>query len=641
MTVMTAPTAHAADTGAAARAESAAPRGADRIRDATPRLPTRPGVYRMLDEQGRALYVGKARNLRKRVASYANPARHPTRIARMIAETAALEVVTTHTEAEALLLEANIIKRLKPRYNIILRDDKSHPHILLTQDDEWPQLVKHRGARNRPGRYFGPFASAGAVNRTLNALQRAFPLRTCSDGVFANRTRPCLQYQIKRCCGPCAGRVSAGAYREIVDQARDFLSGRSQAVQDRLAETMQAASDALEFESAAVLRDRIRALAQVQARQDINLDGIDEADIMAAHQDAGQTCIQVFFFRGGRNYGNRAHFPGHARDRDAAAVLGAFVTQFYDGRAAPRLVLLSHEVDGRPLIAEALGIAAGRRVEVRAPQRGDKRKAVAHALANARGALERRLAESASQRRLLAGVAEMFDLESPPRRIEVYDNSHISGARPVGAMIVAGPEGPVRDSYRKFNIRGAVAGDDYAMMREVLRRRFERLQRENPDRESGKGAGEWPDLVLLDGGAGQLSSALATLAELGIEVGGALRVAAIAKGPDRDAGRERIHLPGRAPFIVPPNGAVSYFLQRLRDEAHRFAIGAHRARRSKAVARSALDDIAGVGARRKRALLHRFGSARGVAEAGLEDLEKVEGLGARVARAVYDRFHGG
>ena len=606
------------------------------IRAAAALLPAGPGVYRMTDDRDRSLYVGKARSLRKRVVSYANLARQPLRIARMIAETAAVDVIVTHTEAEALLLEANLIKRHKPRYNIVLRDDKSHPFILLTGDGEWPRLVKHRGARDRAGRYFGPFASAGAVNRTLNALQRAFPLRTCSDSIFAGRTRPCLQYQIKRCCGPCVGLVSAEAYDEIVDQARDFLSGRSQAVQDRLAERMQEASDALEFESAAALRDRIRALTHIQARQDINLEGIGEADVIAAHREGGQTCVQAFFFRGGRNYGNRAHFPSHARGDDEAAVLAAFLGQFYDGRKAPRLVLLSHDVPGQELIAEALSLNADRRVDLRAPQRGDKRKLVLHALANARGALERRLSESASQRRLLEGVARTFGLDAPPQRIEVYDNSHISGARPVGAMIVAGSDGFVRAAYRRFNIRSAGAGDDYAMMREVLRRRFARLRREAQD-----DAPEWPDLVLLDGGAGQLSAALETLADLGVEVGEGLCVAAIAKGPDRDAGRERVYLPGRPPFMPPPTDAVTYFLQRLRDEAHRFAIGGHRARRSRAVARSELDDIVGVGAKRKRALLHRFGSARGVADAGLEDLEKVDGLGAGVARAVYGHFHDG
>ena len=618
-------------------APPAPPKGVAAIRAAAAHLPAGPGIYRMIDDRDRTLYVGKARNLRKRVISYANLARQPVRIARMIAETVAVEVIVTHTEAEALLLEANLIKRYKPPCNIVLRDDKSQPYILLTGDGEWPQLVKHRGARDRAGRYFGPFASAGAVNRTLNALQRAFPLRSCSDGVFAGRTRPCLQYQIKRCCGPCVNLVSAGAYGEIVDQARDFLSGRSQAVQNRLAERMQEASDALEFEAAAALRDRIRALAHIQARQDINLEGIDEADVIAAHRGGGQTCVQAFFFRSGRNYGNRAHFPSHARGDGEAAVLAAFLGQFYDGRKAPRLVLLSHDVPGRELIAEALSLNADRRVTLRAPRRGDKRKLVLHALANARGALERRLSESASQRRLLEGVARAFDLDAPPQRIEVYDNSHISGARPVGAMIVAGPEGFVRGAYRRFNIRSVDGGDDYAMMREVLRRRFGRLRRET----AAGDAGEWPDLALLDGGAGQLSAALETLADLGIEVGDGLCVAAIAKGPDRDAGRERVYLPGRPPFMPPPTDAVTYFLQRLRDEAHRFAIGGHRARRSRAAVRSELDEIAGVGAKRKRALLHRFGSARGVAEAGLEDLEKVDGLGAGVARAVYGHFHDG
>ncbi len=617
--------------------ENVPQRGAAAIRSALPQLPLSPGVYRMLDDHGNVLYVGKARSLRKRVASYANLMRHPLRIARMIAETVGVEIITTHTEAEALLLEANLIKRLRPHFNIILRDDKSHPYILLTEQDLWPMLIKHRGARNRPGRYFGPFASAGAVNRTLHALQRAFPLRTCSDGVFANRTRPCLQYQIKRCCAPCVGIAGTDDYGEIVAQARDFLAGRSQVVQDAMANQMQRASDALEFETAAVLRDRIRALAQVQARQDINVERLGETDIIAAHQEGGHTCIQVFFFRDGRNYGNRAHFPTHARDDDPARVLAAFVAQFYDGRKAPRLVLLSHAVEGQALIAEALGLNAARRVEVAVPQRGDKRRLMEQALANAREALARRMAESASQRRLLEGVAELFGLDSPPRRIETYDNSHISGTRAVGAMVVAGPEGLIRNAWRKFNIRTNSSGDDYAMMREVLRRRFTRLQRETQENETGA----WPDLVLLDGGAGQLSSALEVLADLGIEAGRGLCVAAIAKGPDRNAGREHIHLPGRAPFVVPANSPVSYFLQRLRDEAHRFAIGGHRARRARAVTRSTLDDIAGVGPRRKRALLHRFGSARGVAQAGLKDLEKVEGISKQVARTVYNHFHGG
>ena len=615
--------------------------GAQVIRETVPRLPTAPGVYRMLDADGAALYVGKARSLRKRVVAYTNPIRQSARIARMIAETASLEVITTHTEAEALLLEANLIKRLKPRYNIILRDDKSHPYILLTGNDDWPRLVKHRGARSRKGRYFGPFASAGAVNRTLNALQRAFPLRSCSDSVFASRTRPCLQYQIKRCTGPCVGRISVADYAEIVEQSGDFLAGRSQEVQKRLAERMQEASEALAFEAAAVLRDRIRALAHIQAHQGINVDSVGDADLIAAHQEAAQTCVQVFFFRGGRNYGNRAHYPSHGRDDTVAAVLAAFIAQFYDARAAPPQVLISHPVAGQELMAEALSLRAERRVRLVRPQRGIKRRLIDQALANAREALSRRLAESATQRRLLEGVAEMFGLEAPPRRIEVYDNSHISGSRAVGAMIVAGPEGPIKGAYRKFNIKGAgtgfTPGDDYAMMREVLTRRFTRLKKEDPDGESGQG----PDLVLLDGGAGQLSSALQVFADLGVAVGeGGIGVAAIAKGPQRNAGRERIHLPGRTPFLVPPNSPVSYFLQRLRDEAHRFAIDAHRARRSRALGRSELDQIAGVGAKRKRALLHRFGSPRGVGEAGLADLKTVEGISGTVARVIYDHFHG-
>jgi excinuclease ABC subunit C len=612
-------------------------RGAELIRSHLRTLPPGPGVYRMLNEEGSALYVGKARSLRKRVANYANPVRQSVRIARMISETRSLEVVTTHTEAEALLLEANLIKRLKPRYNIILRDDKSHPYIMLTDEDDWPQLVKHRGARKRSARYFGPFASAGAVNRTLNALQRAFPLRTCSDNIFASRTRPCLQYQIRRCSGPCVDRVTPEDYAEIVGQTVDFLSGRSQKVQKALSARMEEASDALEFEAAAVLRDRIRALAHIQAHQGVNVDAVGEADVIAAYQEGGQTCIQVFFFREGRNYGNRAHYPSHSRDDDVAAVLGAFIAQFYDGRAAPRTVLLNHRIEASDLIAEALSLKADRKVSLRTPQRGGKRELVERAEINAREALARRLAESASQRRLLEGVAEMFELDAPPDRIEVYDNSHIAGSKPVGAMIVAGPDGFQKNAYRKFNIKEAAESDDYAMMREVLGRRFARLQR-----ESAAGASEdWPDLVLLDGGAGQLSSTLEVLADLGVTVGAdGVMIAAIAKGPDRDAGLERIRLPGRAPFIVPPNSPVSYFLQRLRDEAHRFAIGSHRARRSKAIVQSELDQIAGIGAKRKRALLNRFGSARGVAEAGLSDLATVDGVSKRVAQTIYDHFHG-
>lgn len=628
-------------------AESRPLTGVDVIKASLVTMPGSPGVYRMIDGQGDVLYVGKARNLKKRVSNYANVNRQGHRIARMIHETHSVEVITTHTEPEALLLEANLIKRLKPRYNIVLRDDKSHPYILLTGDHAWPYLVKHRGARGRKGEYFGPFASAGAVNRTLNALQRAFPLRTCSDTVFNTRTRPCLQYQIKRCLAPCVGYIEHADYQDLVDQTQAFLSGRSHEVQEDLARRMQEASDGLAFESAAVLRDRIRALAHIQSHQGVNVRSIDEADIIAAHGEGGQTCIQVFFFRGGSNYGNRAHFPSHHRGESVEAVLAAFISQFYDGRKAPKLILVSHDVDGAPLIEEALGMHAGHRVRLSHPKRGDKRELVFHAANNAREALARRMAESATQRRLLEGVASLFDLDSPPGRIEVYDNSHIAGTESVGGMIVAGPEGFMKNAYRKFTIKGVAEsdnndqsteasltpGDDYGMMREVLRRRFSRLQREDPDRREG----HWPDLILVDGGPGQLSSAMAVLDDLGVSDVG---LAAIAKGPDRDAGREKFHMPGREPFTLPPNDPVLYFLQRLRDEAHRFAIGTHRARRSKAIGRSELDSVPGIGAKRKRALLHRFGSAKAVAQAGLADLRQVEGISNAVAKAIYDHFHG-
>ncbi len=609
--------------------------GFDLIRRQLKSLPNAPGVYRMLDAKGELLYVGKAKNLRKRVASYTKPAGMTIRIQRMVQMTRALEVVSTHTEVEALLLEANMIKRLKPRFNVVLRDDKSFPYILITGDHAWPQITKYRGARNRDGEYFGPFASAGAVNQTLGALQRAFPLRSCSDGEFENRTRPCLMYQIKRCTAPCVGRIGAADYAALVGQARDFLSGKSPRVQKRLSEAMQAASDLLDFETAAIYRDRIRALAHIQARQGINVEGVAEADVIAAAQEGGQTCIQVFFFRAGQNFGNRGYYPSHGRDQSAAEVLAAFVSQFYDSRQPPKLVLLSEPVAAQGLIAEALGVRAGRKVELAAPRRGEKRKLVEQALVDALDALGRRLAESASQRKLLEGIAEKFGLEAAPQRIEVYDNSHIAGSQPVGGMVVAGPEGFVKAAYRKFNIKGAeiAPGDDYAMLREVLTRRFARLMKEDPDRAE---AGRWPDLLLIDGGKGQLGVALQVLADAGIDD---LPVVAIAKGPDRDAGRERFFPADRAPFTLAERDPVLYFLQRLRDEAHRFAIGSHRARRSKAIQRSPLDDIAGVGARRKKALLHRFGSAKAVAEAGLADLAAVDGISTAVARAIYDHFH--
>ena len=596
----------------------------------------------MIDAEGEVLYVGKAKSLKKRVASYTNRARLSTRMGRMVAATASMEFVTTHTEAEALLLEANLIKRYGPRYNILLRDDKSFPSILITGDHAFPQVLKHRGARARKGDYFGPFASAWAVNETLTALQRAFLLRSCSDSVFASRTRPCLLHQIKRCSAPCIGRIGDEDYRALVDQARAFLVGGGRRIQRQLARRMEEASNALEFERAAHFRDRIRALTHVQARQDINLSGFDAADVIAAHQAAGQTCIQVFFFRAGRNYGNRAYYPSHARDDDAPRVLEAFVAQFYDTVSPPRLVLLSHRLDRQVLVAEALSVSAGVTVRVLTPARGAKRKLVDHALTNAREALSRRMAESASQRRLLDGLCRTLDLDAAPERIDVFDNSHISGTQAVGAMIVAGTEGLTKSAYRKFTIGGGsrkgepadqvAAGDDYGMMREVLSRRFGRALKEDPDRARG----QWPDLVLIDGGAGHLGVALAVFEELGIED---VAVAAIAKGPERSAGRERIFLPGRPPLALDSRDPVLYFLQRLRDEAHRFAIGSHRAKRAKSLSRSTLDDIPGVGAKRKKALLHHFGSAPAVARAGRVDLEAVEGIQSGIANKIYDWFH--
>ena len=651
--------------------------GAAVIREALRTMPAQPGVYRMLDRKGDGLYVGKARNLKSRVQNYAHPAGLSNRLRRMIAETAAVEIVVTHTEAEALLLECNMIKRLMPRYNVLLRDDKSFPFIHLTADHDFPQLTKYRGARNKDGSYFGPFASAGAVNRTLVTLQKAFLLRSCSDSVFATRTRPCLLYQIKRCSAPCVGRIGGEDYAALIDEARGFLSGRSDDVQQRLAGEMQAAAEALDFEAAALLRDRIRALSLVQGHQDIHVAGVVDADVIAAHQAGGQTCVQVFFFRGGQNWGNRAYFPSHDRQLSVEEVLTSFVGQFYDNRAKPPMVLLSHRLVEQELVEEALSLG-GESVTLSVPRRGDKKKLVDRILATAREALGRRLAESASQRQLLDGVAVAFGLDGPLNRIEVYDNSHIQGTHAVGAMIVAGPDGLIKNAYRKFTIRGGappqpvsssthphppiadatgpplsrragegadlritirgeagdgvLGGDDYAMMREVLQRRFARALKEDPERDRGT----WPDLVLIDGGQGQLSVALGVLEELGIDD---IAIGAIAKGPDRNAGRERFFLPGRAPFSLDPRDPVLYFLQRLRDEAHRFAIGTHRAKRTKALGRSPLDEIAGIGVRRKQALLHHFGSARAVARAGLGELERVAGISKTVAKKIYDHFH--
>ncbi|MFM2045461.1 MAG: putative excinuclease subunit [Pseudomonadota bacterium] len=608
-------------------------RGVETIRDYVRTLPETPGVYRMMNAEGDVLYVGKARNLKRRVTNYTQVAKLPVRLQRMVAETITMEFVTTHTEVEALLLESNLIKRLMPRYNVLLRDDKTFPHILITGDHDYPQITKHRGGRDRDGDYFGPFASAGSVNRVMTALQRAFQIRNCTDSVFSSRTRPCLQFQIKRCTAPCVGRVGRGQYATQVAEAKAFLSGRSRDIQAKLAEAMQTASENLEFETAAKLRDRIRALTAIQAHQDINVEGVDDADVIAAHQDGGTTCVQVFFFRGGRNYGNRAYFPSHDKSQEVAEVMAAFTAQFYENKAAPALVLVSHDLAEHDLLEEALSIRAGSKVELHRPQRGDKKRLVDHALTNAREAHGRRLAETGSQAKLLAGVAEVFGLTEPPKRIEVYDNSHIQGTNAVGGMIVAGPDGFVKNAYRKFNIKDAdAAGDDYAMMREVLTRRFERAIKEDPERTGES----WPDLVLIDGGEGQVAVAVEVFAELGIDD---IPFVGVAKGPDRDAGRERFFIPGRPPFGMDPKDPVLYFLQRLRDEAHRFAIGTHRAKREKAIGASPLDEIPNIGPKRKKALLHHFGSARAVSRAGLADLEAVEGISKAVARRIYAHFH--
>jgi excinuclease ABC subunit C len=608
--------------------------GVAAIRAALKTLPGAPGVYRMISADDQVLYVGKAKNLKKRVASYTNLNRQGLRIARMINRTRAMEFVTTHTEAEALLLEANLIKRLAPHYNILLRDDKSFPYILVTGDHDFPQVLKYRGARNRDGQFFGPFASAGAVNQSLAVLQRAFLLRTCTNAVFEARTRPCLLHQIKRCAAPCVGGAGADEYGELVDQARQFLTGKSKAIQERLAAQMQLASDNLEFEKAAILRDRIRAMTTIQARQDINSANVNEADLVALHSAGGQACIQVFFIRGGSNYGNRAYYPAHAADAEPEQIIEAFLGQFYTNKIPPRLVLLSHKLTEPVVMTAALTERAGRSVKIEVPTRGQKRAMIGLALVNAEQALGRRLVESASQRMLLEKLAERFELEGPPERIEVYDNSHISGTNAVGAMIVAGPGGMTKNAYRKYNIKNTSIepGDDYAMMREVLGRRFARALEEDPERLRPG----WPDLVLIDGGAGHLSVAAEVFSELGISD---VPFGAISKGPDRDAGREQIHLPGRSAFRLDSRDPVLYFLQRLRDEAHRFAIGTHRSRRAKQIERSPLDEIQGVGGARKKALLHHFGSARAVSQAGLTDLEVVDGISKALAGRIYGWFH--
>ena len=597
--------------------------------------PPGPGVYRMIDADGEVLYVGKARHLKKRVQSYARSGAHNNRIVRMIADTASMEFVTTATEIEALLLEANLIKRLKPRFNVVLRDDKSFPFILIARDHSVPQILKHRGARSRDGDYFGPFASAGAVSRTINTLQRAFLLRSCSDAYYESRVRPCLLFQIKRCSAPCTGEISVGDYGALVDEALRFLRGESDEVKRRLHKLMDEASLKQDYERAASFRDRLTALSYIQSRQGINPQSVKEADVFAAHQEAGQTCIQVFFFRTGNNWGNRAYFPRADKSLSVEEVLESFIAQFYDDKPPPKLVLLSHAIESRRLLAEALSLKAGHRIDVSTPVRGEKRELVEHALVNAREALARRLAESSSQAAIFARLTELFDLDEAPERVEVFDNSHISGTNPVGAMIVAGPEGFIKAQYRKFNMKSEdlAPGDDYAMMREMLTRRFKKLAKAKAE-PNGWAA---PDLVLIDGGPGQLSVASEILEELGLPE---IKVAAVAKGPDRNAGRERIHLKDREPLLLDPRDPVLYCIQRLRDEAHQFAIGAHRARRKKAITASPLDEVPGIGPLRKRALLKHFGSAKAVSRAGTADLESVGGISAQMAKTIYDHFHG-
>ena len=607
--------------------------GHDLIADYLMRLDGSPGVYRMLDSENRVLYVGKARNLKIRVASYARPQGHSARISRMINETSSMMFLTTKTETEALLLEQNLIKQLKPKYNVLLRDDKSFPNILVSHEHGFPQIKKHRGAKKEKGNYYGPFASAGAVNRTLNQLQRFFLLRDCSDSQFEARTRPCLQYQIKRCCAPCVGYVKAEEYATLVRDAERFLGGKSTHIQAELAQDMQTASDNMEFERAGALRDRIKAMTQVQTSQGINPQGIPEADVIALHMEAGQACVQVFFIRGNQNWGNRDYYPRVVGDVSIAEVMQAFVGQFYSDREPPRMVLLSDAIEDPDLMAEALTGKLGRKVEISVPLRGEKLELVAGAKRNARESLARRMSESASQIKLLKGLAEAFDLPEPPRRIEVYDNSHIQGTNAVGGMIVAGPEGMLKSQYRKFNIKGddISPGDDFGMMKEVLGRRFKRLLKEDPERKSEA----WPDLLLIDGGAGQVSAVRDILREWGVDD---IAMIGVAKGVDRDAGKEVFYRTGKPVMALRHNDPVLYFVQRLRDEAHRFAIGTHRAKRAKANMKNPLDDIDGIGPKRKKALLTHFGSAKAVTRANLVDLKAVEGVSDAMAEIIYNHF---
>jgi excinuclease ABC subunit C len=608
-------------------------RGHGVIQDYLRLLDGSPGVYRMLNEASEVLYVGKARNLRARVSNYARVSGHSARIARMISETTSMMFLTTRTETEALLLEQNLIKQLKPRYNVLLRDDKSFPNILISREHGFPQLKKHRGKRTEKGSYFGPFASAGAVNRTLNQLQKVFLLRNCSDSMFEGRSRPCLQYQIKRCAGPCAGKIDADGYADLVADAERFLQGKTTAVQANLAAEMGAASEAMEFERAAALRDRIKALTQVQQSQGINPASVPEADVIALHLEGGQACVQVFFIRANQSWGNSDFYPRTGAGAEEAEILEAFVAQFYDDKEPSRLILLSHALENEDLVVELLSERAGRRVEVAVPQRGEKAELVENARRNARESLARKMAEGATQNKLLAGLAEAFELEAPPTRIEVYDNAHIQGSDPVGGMIVAGAEGFLKSQYRKFIIKSAAGAnsDDFGMMREVMTRRFERLMKEDPDRSSGA----WPDLLLIDGGAGQVSAVAEIMEELGVED---IAMIGVAKGIDRDAGKEEFYRKGMPIKALQRNDPVLYFVQRLRDEAHRWANGAHRTLRAKGVSATPLDDIPGVGAIRKRALLAHFGSGKAVSRAGVADLMAVPGISEAMAKSISDFF---
>jgi excinuclease ABC subunit C len=622
--------------------ESEPASGADIIKAFVKNLPGKPGVYRMFDAKGDVIYVGKARNLKNRVTNYTRFGGHTNRIATMISLTRQMEFVTTETEAHALLLEANMIKKLKPRYNVVLRDDKSFPYILIAKEHPVAQIVKHRGARARKGSYYGPFASAGAVKRTINALQKAFLIRTCTDSFYENRTRPCLLHQIKRCSAPCTGEIAEADYSELVREAEAFLAGKSNAVKRELASAMEAAAEQLDFEQAARFRDRIQALSFVTAQQGINPETIEEADAFGLAQEGGQTCVQVFFFRAGQNWGNRAYYPRTDKSHAPGEILASFVAQFYEDKPVPALVLLSHDIEELDLMVDALSTLAGKRVEVAVPQRGEKKQIIDQVVTNAREAMGRKLAETGSQTKLLEGVARVFDLDAPPRRIEIYDNSHVMGTNAVGGMVVAGPEGFMKAHYRKFNIKSAelVPGDDFGMMREVLTRRFSRLLKEHGGRGEGREGEDavWPDLVVIDGGQGQLGAARAVVEELGI---GDLPMVGVAKGPDRDAGREHFHVPGKSSFMLEARDPVLYYIQRLRDEAHRFAIGSHRQKRANAMSANPLDEIAGIGPLRKKALLRAFGSAKAVSRASVADLAAVEGVNMALAQAIYGHFHEG